>query len=71
MTEQDRINLLQSGTEAERIKIVQELIDRLLYLPEAEKQDFIRCITELFKDHPVHRKVVWGIEIYNQENQEQ
>lgn len=51
-------------TEQERLEIVQDLIDRLIYLPDSEQQFFMSLLTDLFKAYPVRYEIVDGIRVY-------
>lgn len=51
-------------TEQERLEIIQDLIDRLLYLPPAEMEVFTRMLNSCFNEFPVHYEVVDGIRVY-------
>lgn len=51
-------------TEQERLEIIQDLIDRLLYLNELDRQVFIRILSSVFHDFPVHYDVVDGVRVY-------
>lgn len=52
-------------TEQERLEIIQDLIDRLLYLPETERDVFMRILNSLFEDFPIYYDVVDGVRVYN------
>jgi hypothetical protein len=51
-------------TEQERLEIIQDLIDRLLYLPKEEMDIFIKILDNLFHDFPVHYEIVDGVRVY-------
>jgi len=51
-------------TEQERLEIIQDLIDRLLYLPETDRKVFMRILSSVFHDFPIHYDVVDGVRIY-------
>lgn len=57
-------------TEESRLKIVQEVIDRLLYLNDRDRQEFISHMDDLFSIYKHDRHTKWGAEIFTQ-NQEQ
>ena len=51
-------------TEQERLEIIQDLIDRLLYLPPLEMEAFTRMLDSFFNEFPIHYEVVDGIRVY-------
>lgn len=44
---------------------VQDLIDRLLYLPEADKSKFMSGLSTLFSKYETNMEIVNGVRIYN------
>lgn len=54
----------------ERIEIVQDIIDRLLYLPEDKLQEYKSYLNTLVSVYPLDIKVENGIRVYyNTKNQ--
>jgi hypothetical protein len=54
----------------ERIEIVQDIIDRLLYLPEDKLQEYKSYLNTLVSVYPLDVKVENGIRVYyNTKNQ--
>ena len=51
-------------TTEERNEIVQEVIDRLLYLPKASRRQFIENLDIMFRVWNIEVKIVDGIRIY-------
>lgn len=51
-------------TEQERLKIVQGVIDRLLYLDHKERDEFLRYIDALFGVYKPSKETRWGAEIF-------
>jgi hypothetical protein len=59
-------------TEQERIKIVQGVIDRLLYLNDQEREEFVSYMDTLFSVYKHDRHTKWGAEVFNDNlNQDQ
>jgi len=56
-------------TEQERIKVVQGVIDRLLYLNDADREEFLMYVDALFQIYKHDRHTKWGVEVFT-ENQE-
>jgi len=50
--------------EVERKELVQNLIDRLLYLPETERVTFLDNLNNLFNKYSIAVEIVDGIRIY-------
>jgi hypothetical protein len=57
-------------TEQERIKIVQGVIDRLLYLNDEEREEFINYMNTLFSVYKHDRHTKWGVEVFTNQNQD-
>ena len=52
-------------TIQERNEVVQEVIDRLIYLPEDKLKEFNSYLDTLFNVYSIDVKVVDGVRIYN------
>jgi len=57
-------------TEQERIKVLQGVIDRLLYLNDADRQEFLKYMDALFSMYKHDRHTKWGVEVFTNQNQE-
>lgn len=57
-------------THEERIQLIQSLHDRLLYLPEEKRKEFLSYLEALYCIYPIDRVVRYGKDIVNYENQE-
>ena len=53
---------------AERNEILQDIIDRMLYLPESDRKQFLYYISILKDTYPVGVKLVDGIRVYEPQN---
>lgn len=51
-------------SEQERLKIVQGVIDRLLYLDEKNRDEFLKYIDALFSVYKPSKETRWGSEIF-------
>lgn len=52
-------------TEEQHLKIVQGVIDRLIYLRDNDKQEFINYMDALFSMYKHDRHTKWGAEVFN------
>jgi hypothetical protein len=50
-------------THEERLKLVQSLNDRLLYLPEEKRKEFLSYLDALYCVYPIDRVVRYGRDI--------
>lgn len=57
-------------THDERIVLIQGLNDRLLYLSEKDRKQFLAYLDALYEVYPVPRVVYYGKDIKHQENGE-
>ena len=57
-------------TEEERLKVVQGVIDRLLYLNDSDRQDFLKYVDALFSMYKHDRHTKWGVEVFTNQNQD-
>lgn len=57
-------------TEQERLKVLQGVIDRLLYLNDADREEFLKYVDALFSIYKPQRQTKWGHEVFS-ENQNQ
>lgn len=58
--------------EEQHLKIVQGVIDRLIYLRDNDKQEFISYMDTLFSMYKHDRHTKWGAEVFvDNLNQEQ
>jgi hypothetical protein len=55
--------------EEERLRVVQGVIDRLLYLNDSDRQEFLMYVDALFSIYKHDRHTKWGVEVFT-ENQE-
>lgn len=53
-----------------RMEIVQDVIDRLLYLPENDKNKFLDNLNKLFNLYAIDVEVVGGVRIYKNKSYE-
>jgi hypothetical protein len=51
-------------------ELVHGLTDRLLYLKDEDRQEFLRYLEALYYLFPIPRKVVYGKDIVNHESQD-
>ena len=54
-------------SEQERLMLLQGTIDRILYLSEKDREDFLKYMDALYTMYPVPKKVRYGAEIFNEE----
>ena len=54
-------------TEQERLMLIQGTIDRILYLSEKDREEFLKYIDILYTMYPVPKKVRYGAEIFIEE----
>jgi hypothetical protein len=52
-------------TEQQRLEVIQGVIDRLLYLNDADKKEFMMYMDALFSVYKHDRHTKWGAEVYN------
>lgn len=52
-------------TEQERLRFIQGVIDRLLYLNDDDRQEFLKYLDALFSIYKPQRQTKWGAEIFN------
>jgi hypothetical protein len=57
-------------TEQERLKVVQGVIDRLLYLKDADREEFLKYVDALFSMYKHDRQTKWGVEVFTNQNQD-
>lgn len=57
-------------TEQERLRFIQGVIDRLLYLNDADRQEFLKYLDALFSIYKPQRQTKWGHEVFS-DNQNQ
>lgn len=57
-------------THDERIVLIQGLNDRLLYLSEKDRKQFLAYLDALYDVYPVPRKVLYGKDIKHEEHGE-
>lgn len=55
----------QMKIETERNETIQDVIDRLLYLPEDKLQEYKKYLNTLVEIYPIDMKVENGIRIYH------
>lgn len=61
--------MLAKALKNEEIKeTVQDLIDRLLYLPEQDRCKFISSLSALFTKHDSKVEIINGVRIYKTKN---
>jgi len=53
---------------AERNEILQGVIDRMLYLKQAEREEFLNYIDILFEKYPIEVSIVQGRRIYGKQS---
>jgi len=51
-------------TETERLEIVQDVIDRLVFLPDAELKEYLSLISSLKDRYPITVTIENGIRVY-------
>jgi hypothetical protein len=51
-------------SEKERLMLLQGTIDRILYLSEGDREEFLRYIDALYTLYPVPKKILYGAEIF-------
>lgn len=51
-------------SEKERLMLLQGTIDRILYLSEKDREEFLRYIDALYNLYPVPKKILYGAEIF-------
>jgi hypothetical protein len=54
-----------TAQEQERLEILQDVIDRLLYLPPDKHKEFMEYLSALFSVYRIECQVIDGIRIYN------
>lgn len=59
---QIRINML---SEQERLMLLQGTIDRILYLSEKDREEFLKYIQTLYTMYPIPKKIKYGVEAFN------
>jgi len=59
------MNLAEPIDRNVRNEIIQDVIDRLLYLPENERAEFMVYLDRLFKVYSTQMEIIDGIRIYN------
>lgn len=55
---------LQVDTEREQKEIIQDVIDRLLYLPNKDLEQYKKQLNSLVERHPLDVETIDGIRIY-------
>jgi hypothetical protein len=53
---------------AERNEILQGVIDRMLYLKQAEREEFLNYIDILFEKYQIEVSIVQGTRIYSKQS---
>jgi hypothetical protein len=56
---------LQVDTEREQKEIIQDVIDRLLYLPNKDLEQYKKQLNLLVDKHPLDVETIDGIRIYH------
>lgn len=56
---------------AERNEILQGVIDRMLYLKQTERKEFLNYIDILFDKYPIEVSIVQGTRIYKKQTTNQ
>jgi len=56
--------------EEERLRVVQGVIDRLLYLNDADREEFLMYVDALFSIYKHDRHTKWGVEVFSNQNQD-
>jgi len=51
-------------SEKERLMLLQGTIDRILYLSEEDRHEFLKYLEMLYTIYPVPKKIKYGIEIF-------
>lgn len=54
-------------SEQERLMLLQGTIDRILYLSDKDREEFLKYMDALYTMYPVPKKVRYGSEIFNEE----
>jgi len=54
-------------SEQERLMLLQGTIDRILYLSDKDREEFLRYMDALYTLYPVPKKIRYGAEIFNEE----
>jgi len=57
-------------TEQERLRVLQGVIDRLLYLNDSDRQEFLKYVDVLFSMYKHDRHTKWGVEVFTNQNQD-
>ena len=58
-------------SEKERLMLLQGTIDRILYLSEGDREEFLRYIDALYTLYPVPKKIRYGAEIFKTKTENQ
>jgi hypothetical protein len=56
-------------SEQERLMLVQGTIDRILYLSDKDREEFLRYIDALYTMYPIPKKIKYGVEIFDTKNE--
>jgi hypothetical protein len=56
---------VQVDTEREQNEIIQDVIDRLLYLPNKDLEQYKKQLNSLVERHPLDVETIDGIRIYH------
>lgn len=59
------MTLPHSAQEQERLEILQDVIDRLIYLPPDKHQEFMDYLDALFKVYKIEYTTINGTRVYN------
>lgn len=51
--------------EQERLRFIQGVIDRLLYLNDADREEFLKYMDALFSIYKPQKQTKWGHEVFH------
>jgi hypothetical protein len=54
-------------SEHERLMLLQGTIDRILYLSDKDREEFLRYLDALYTIYPIPKKVKYGVDIFTEE----
>lgn len=52
-------------SEQERLMLLQGTIDRILYLSEKDREEFLKYLQTLYTMYPIPKKIKYGVEAFN------
>jgi hypothetical protein len=58
-------------SEQERLMLLQGTIDRILYLSEKDREEFLRYLEILYTMYPIPKKIKYGVEIFETKTEAQ